>query len=115
MSDWRDDEARVRGIFREVNEQTKDVQEMLGSVGSEELYICECGNRACTQAFSLPAAEYEDVRAHPRRFLVALNHENPEIERVVKQYGAFAVVETFVGEASRIPEETDPRVLSHYA
>jgi hypothetical protein len=59
----------------------------------------------------LEAAEYEAVRAHPRRFLIALNHENPEIERVVDENGQFAVVETFVGEASRIAEETDPRAL----
>ena len=56
-----------------------------------------------------PQTEYEAVRAHARRYLVALDHENPEIERVVSQNAHFAVVETFVGEASRIAEETDPR------
>jgi uncharacterized membrane protein len=60
----------------------------------------------------LEPTEYEAVRAHPRRFLIALDHENPEIERVVDENGQFAVVETFVGEASRIAEETDSRVLS---
>lgn len=72
-------------------------------------FVCECGNRSCTKALTLPRVEYEAIRAHARRFLIALDHENPEIERIVKQNGHIAVVETFVGEASRIPEETDPR------
>jgi hypothetical protein len=42
----------------------------------------------------------------------ALDHENPEVERVVDENRNFAVVETFVGEASRIPEEPDPRRVS---
>jgi hypothetical protein len=46
----------------------------------------------------------------PRRFLVVPDHENPEIERGVDENGQFAIVETFVGEASRIAEETDPLV-----
>lgn len=112
MSEWRDEEARARGIFREVNEQIRKLHEMLGQDGREELFVCECGNCACTNALTVWPAEYEALRAHARRFLIALNHENPEVECVVTQNGRFAVVETFVGEASRIPEETDPRILS---
>ena len=112
MSDWRDEEARGRGIFRELNEQIRKLHEGFRRDGREESFGCECGNRACTKPLTLPLAEYEAVRAHARRFLIAVDHENPEIERVVKQNGRYAVVETFVGEASRIPEETDPRILS---
>lgn len=112
MSDWRDDEARARGVFREVNEQIWRVQDVLGQAGSDEAFVCECGNAACTKGLTLSPAEYEAVRAHGRRFLIALNHENPEVERVVDQNRNFAVVETFVGEASRIAEETDPRRVS---
>lgn len=109
MSDWRDEEATNRGVFREVNEQVLALHDRFGHDGRRELFVCECGNGACTQAIALETAEYEAVRAHARRFLIALNHENPEIERVVNEKGPFAVVETFVGEASRIAEETDPR------
>jgi hypothetical protein len=49
------------------------------------------------------------VRAHGNRFVVALNHENPEAESVVEQNGRFAVVETYTGAASRIARELDPR------
>jgi hypothetical protein len=49
------------------------------------------------------------VRAHGRRFAIAPDHENPVVEIVTGETSLFAVAETFVGEASRIPEETDPR------
>lgn len=72
-------------------------------------FVCECGNDECTQAIELTLAEYEAVRAHARRFAIAPDHENPVVEIVTGQTRQFAVAETFVGEASRIPEETDPR------
>lgn len=108
-ADWRDEEARARGLFRDVNEQIRKLHEAFGKDGRPESFVCECGNRDCTNALTLPHDEYEAVRAHARRYLIALDHENPEIERVVSHNAHFAVVETFVGEASRIPEETDPR------
>ena len=37
--------------------------------------------------------EYEAVREHSARFIVALNHENPESERIVEENDRFAVVE----------------------
>ena len=110
MSDWRDEEARARGVFREANEQTRMLNEAFGRDGLDESFVCECGNCSCTEALTLSPSEYEAVRGHGRRYLIAVDHENPEIERVVSQKEHFAVVETFVGEASRIPEETDPRI-----
>lgn len=99
-------------MFREVNEQIRRVREVFEQDGSEGAFVCECGNGSCTNSLTVPPAEYEAVRAHARRFLIATDHENPEVERVVYQNGRFAVVETFVGESSRIAEETDPRSLS---
>jgi hypothetical protein len=97
---------------REVNEQIRRVHDVLGQDGSDEAVVCECGNAVCEKEPTLSRAEYEAVRAHTRRFLIALDYENPEVERVVDQNGTVAVVETFVGEPSRIAEETDPRRLS---
>ena len=77
--------------------------------GGRLRFVCECGNDDCTQAIELTLAEYEAVRVHARRFAIAADHENPVVEVVTGQTSRFAVAETFVGEASRIPEETDPR------
>jgi hypothetical protein len=56
----------------------------------------------------LPLAEYERVRAHPRRFLVAPDHEIPEAEIVVESHEDYTVVEKR-GEAGKVAEATDPR------
>jgi len=112
VSEWRDAEARTRGVFREINEQIRKLDDMFDQDGREETFVCECGNGACTKKLTPSPAEYEAVRAHARRFLIARDHENPEIECVVDQTRHYAVVETFVGDASRIAEETDPRVPS---
>jgi anti-sigma B factor antagonist len=111
-SRWRDKEARSQALFRAVNERIEELAEDFGSDG-QNLLLCECGNRECTQPLELTAAEYERVRAHASRFLVALNHENPERESIVEQNDRFAVVETFAGASSRIARETNPRSQHH--
>ena len=109
-SSWQDVEADGRGLIREVNESIA----CLGATFEQEgrlPFVCECGNHECMQSIELELSEYESVRAHPRRYVIALNHENPDVEIVGSQNQYFAIVETFVGEASRIPEATDPRGL----
>lgn len=111
-SGWHDKEARHQALFREVNERIEQIAERFGSDG-QHLLICECGNSDCTQQIELTAAEYERVRARASRFVVVLNHENPETESIVEQNDRFAVVESFAGGASRIAHETEPRSQHH--
>lgn len=111
-SGWRDKEARNQALFREVNERIEKIAEDFG-VDGQNLLLCECGNPQCIQRIELTAAEYERVRAHASRFLVALNHENPETESILEQNDRFAVVETFAGASSRIAHETNPRSQHH--
>jgi 3,4-dihydroxy-2-butanone 4-phosphate synthase len=112
MSGWRENEARSQALFREVNEHIEGLGETF-TMDGEGSFICECGNPECRQAVGLTRAEYERIREHASRFVVALNHENPETESVVEQNDRFAVVESFGGEASRIARETDPRSQAH--
>lgn len=111
-STWRDKEARNQALFREVNERIEQIAADFGADGQNQ-FICECGNPDCTQQITLAAAEYEHVRAHASRFIVALNHENPETESVVEQNDRFTVVENYAGASSRIARETDPRSQQH--
>jgi hypothetical protein len=53
--------------------------------------------------------EYETIRAEPLRFAIALNHENPEIDRVVAENDRFATVDKFQGAPARIARDTYPR------
>jgi hypothetical protein len=106
-SSWQDLEATRRGLLREVNDRIAEVG--AGFERAELPFVCECGSQDCIRAIDLSLREYESVRLHARRFAIVPDHENPTVEIVVQETGRFAVVETFVGEASRIPEETDPR------
>jgi hypothetical protein len=112
MSTWHDTDARNQALFRGVNELIEQSPEALRSDGHDRL-VCECGNSGCLQQIELTRTEYEGVRAHASRFVVALNHENPETESIVEQNERFAVVETYAGAASRIARETDPRSQQH--
>ena len=105
-------EARTQTLFRDVNERIEQIAADMGADAKQQL-ICECGNPDCTRQIELTAAEYEQVRAHASRFIIALNHENPETESIVEQNNRFAVVETYAGASSRIARETDPRSQQH--
>jgi hypothetical protein len=107
-SSWQDREATSRGLSRDVNERIAEIPDGLKRF-QRLTFVCECGNQDCRCAVELSPREYEAVRSRGRRFVIAPDHEDPTVELVVHQTARYAVAETFVGEASRIPEDTDPR------
>ena len=109
ISDWRDKEAINEAVFREMNEWTAEGNDVLGSGDRTDAYLCECSDRGCTEPIRLTRLEYESVRAEPLRFVIALNHESPEIDRIVEENERFATVDKFHGGPRRIARETDPR------
>ncbi len=99
--------ARNEDVFREVNEGIARGQ----WPGEDDALIgfrCECARLGCNQLIELKIADYEAVRANPRRFVVALGHEVPEGETVVRECAGYLVVEKR-GEAGREAESRDPR------
>jgi hypothetical protein len=92
----------------------RDVNEAIGSgraeAGEDEPrpYMCECGLLECNELVELTLAEYEAVRANPRRFFVVDGHEIPDVEHVVERHERYTVAEKENHEA-RIAEESDPR------
>lgn len=71
-------------------------------------YRCECARSDCNRPIELTPAEYEQVRARPRRFLVLPGHERPEVETVIQATLGYLVVAKR-DEAGAIAEATDPR------
>jgi hypothetical protein len=71
-------------------------------------YRCECAKRGCTAMLELTRAQYEDMRAHPRRFAVLPGHEDPSLEEVVAREPGFVLVEKR-GEAGRVSALSNPR------
>ena len=107
MLEWREQEATNETIFREMNEWTEFADN--GPDEGIDVYLCECSDRRCSDPIGMSRTEYEAVRAVPVRFAIALDHENPEIDRVLTENLRFATVEKFYGAAARIARASDPR------
>ena len=58
---------------------------------------------------SLARAEYEAVRADGLRFIIAVDHENPELDVLVAAHERYSVVTKLPGEPARIALGSDPR------
>lgn len=99
--------ARNEALFREANEA---IERGLwpGDGESGVRFRCECARLDCNQAVELTVAQYEAVRASPRRFVVVEGHEQPDAEVIVQRHPNYAIVEK-VEEAGAVAEEQDPR------
>ena len=95
--------AANESIFREVNERVEELAE-----GSPVRFLCECADPDCTVRLDVPLDEYERVRAHGDRFVVAPGHERPELEAVVDVRDGYLVVRK-TGETGALAREEDPR------
>ena len=113
VDSWHRGDATRQAHRRDVNEALEDAERTSAPPRRLAIFLCECGDPACGKSVRLSLPEYETVRAYPNHFLIVTNHENPETESVVTESTRFAVVETLVGEASRIALKTDPRALYH--
>ena len=76
--------AQNEALFRQVNERLLDVSSRLGTLDSGPEFVCECSEEDCVERITLSPAEYESLRADPRRFVVLAGHEaGVSVERVV--------------------------------
>jgi hypothetical protein len=83
--------ARNEAFFRETNEML--VREAAGWYERMFDCICECSRRGCMVRLAVTTAEYESVRAHGDRFVVARGHDDPAIEVVVESFGGYLVMQ----------------------
>jgi hypothetical protein len=98
--------ARNEVVFRTVNEEIKAL------IDADDIdlplapFICECGDRECRELIRVPLAEYSDVRASPRRFILATGHDRRDGKETttVETHDGFVVVEK-TGVAGEIAEE----------
>ena len=99
--------AANEAIFREVNEGIARGQ-WPGEERAPASFRCECARLGCNALVELTIGEYEQVRAHPRRFLVATGHQLPDVETVGDERSGYLVVEK-EEVAGREAEKSDPR------
>ena len=71
--------------------------------------LCECGNADCDVFLKVTKAEYEDVRADPRKFIIFGEHFNPDADEIVSEGDRFTLVAKREGEPAEIARQTNPR------
>lgn len=99
--------AKNEALFREANEA---IERGLWPGDEDQVvrFRCECAQLDCNQAVELTVAQYEAVRASPRRFVVVEGHEQTEAEVRVQRRLNYSIVEK-AAEAGAVAEEQDPR------
>jgi hypothetical protein len=102
--------ARNEVVFRTVNEEIKAL------IDADDIdlplapFLCECGDRECRDLIRVPLAKYSDVRASPRRFILATGHERRDGKETttVETHDGFVVIEKS-GIAGEIAEEHEEK------
>jgi hypothetical protein len=91
--------ARNESVFRDANERIEERLEELSLSDDRSPFLCECENPLCTQPVRLTAEEYEAVRAHPDRFVVATDHTIEDADMITRS-DEFQVIQKRGAEAS---------------
>jgi hypothetical protein len=91
-------EAEQHCLVRDANEVAERMNVALTESDTPVALRCECGDPSCEAHISLTHAEYEAVRAYGSRFLVNVNHENPESAWVLCENERFAVIDIVAGD-----------------
>ncbi|MCW2961243.1 MAG: hypothetical protein JWM25_1023 [Thermoleophilia bacterium] len=95
-SDFAQRAERVRrneGIYREINVRIVSAATPLAKPGDELDICCECGSLDCTRLVRVRLEEYDDVRSHEGRFVVARGHRSPATEVLLYRRNDMEVVE----------------------
>jgi hypothetical protein len=98
-------EAMYRAVNRELEQASEDAG---GGAGAQLEILCECGEPACNTMLTLTIGEYDEAHGQPDRFIVAVEHEDPQMEQLVIRRDHYLVVDKF-GEAERIAVTEEQR------
>lgn len=88
-------------MHRAVNRELEEATEQAGGRDAQVEILCECGEPGCSTTLMLSVDEYDEAHGQRDRFVVAPEHEDASIERVVTRRNHYLVVDKF-GEAERI-------------
>ena len=100
--------AQTEALFRDVNERIAESAARFNARDAE--FVCECADPTCAERVPATLDQYEEVRADGTHFLLAPDHELPELERVVKRpHQRSVVVEKFNAVVARTVRRLDPR------
>jgi hypothetical protein len=92
-------EAEQQCLVRDANEAAELLNAALVTETTRVGLRCECGDPACLARLCLTHSEYEAVRVYGSRFVIGLNHENPESACVLSENAHFGVIDVVAGDA----------------
>ena len=98
--------ALNEAMIRDVNEGIERGQ-WPGDEDTPVGFRCECARLGCNQLVELTAREYEQIRSHPRRYVVLPGHEMTDVETVVATRPGYVIVEKL--DQAEVAEQRDPR------
>lgn len=99
--------AANEAAIRDVNEGIERGQ-WPGDEDAPVGFRCECARLGCNQLVELTVREYEEIRSHPRRFVVAPGHQLPDVEAIIATRPGYLIVEKR-DQAGAVAEQADPR------
>jgi hypothetical protein len=99
--------ARNESVFRNANERIQQHLGELSLLEGRSPFLCECDDPLCAEPVRLTAQEYEAIRSHSRRFVLASGHSAGDAT-VVERNAKFVVIEKRGAEGS-LAETLDPR------
>jgi hypothetical protein len=96
--------AANQSLVREVNERI----EQLRPPSTFVEFVCECAIEGCSEMLALTQEEYESLRRHANRFVVAPGHVVAQVEVVVDSTARYVTVK-IIGAGARVARHLDPR------
>jgi hypothetical protein len=95
-------------IFRQANEKAVKTLEVISKQEAEEkvnnthngdltlYFYCECADDKCKERIKLTTSNYKNIHNQSNIFIIIPGHELPEIEKVVKQFPDYFVVQKYM-------------------
>ena len=104
--DFAERAARNEGVFRGVNERIEAGAELHG-IETPERFHCECDRAGCFEMVELRPGEYRELLERRYQFVVAPDHGDPRVERLLEERDGYWVVEK-IGEAREALDRQHP-------
>jgi hypothetical protein len=108
-----DERARKIGeneaLYRAVNERIEGLSAAFGVITDTMTVVCECGDGGGVEQIELAVSDYERIRSDPTLFLMRPGHDIPDVEDVVEESDAYAVVRKHEGDEAELARATDRR------
>jgi hypothetical protein len=85
----------------------REANDVIAEEGGQ--FLCECSNESCHAVLSTSPEEYDAIRVMPTWFIVAPDHYDTLVERVVESRPGYDLIEKF-GEGGLAAIRLDRRV-----